>query len=205
MMTQVCGAGTGGGCRPVPAVRGSRAPGPGTYDGMTSAEQPDPDRLLATYLQDHRAGAAAGLALAQRCARSNEGTALGDVLTEIAREIDEDRQALDDIMGRLDVSESQLKSLGARAGELVGRVKTNGVLTGYSPSSRVVELEGLLAGVSGKRRLWASLSATASTRSELDEAELRALFARATSQIERLEAEHDRAAASAFARAGTTP
>jgi len=172
---------------------------------MTSAEQPDPDRLLATYLQDHRAGAAAGLALAQRSARSNEGTALGDVLTEIAREIDEDRQALDDIMGRLDVSESQLKSLGARAGELVGRVKTNGVLTGYSPSSRVVELEGLLAGVSGKRRLWASLSATASTRPELDEAELRALFARATSQIERLEAEHDRAAASAFARAGTTP
>lgn len=205
MMTQVCGAGTGGGAVRLPAVRGSRAPGPGTYDVMTSAEQPDPDRLLATYLQDHRAGAAAGVALAQRSARSNEGTALGDVLTEIAREIDEDRQALDDIMGRLDVSESQLKSLGARAGELVGRVKTNGVLTGYSPSSRVVELEGLLAGVSGKRRLWASLSATASTRPELDEAELRALFARATSQVERLEAEHDRAAASAFARAGTTP
>ena len=205
MMTQVCGAGTGGGCRPVTTFRGSRAPGSGTHAGMSSAEQPDPDRLLATYLQDHRAGAAAGVALAQRCARSNEGTPLGDVLTEIAREIDEDRQALDDVMGRLDVSESQLKSLGARAGELVGRVKTNGVLTGYSPSSRVVELEGLLAGVSGKRRLWASLSATASTRPELDEAELRALFARATSQIERLEAEHDRAAASAFARAGTTP
>ena len=38
-----------------------------------------------------------------------------------------------------------------------GRLKPNGQLTGYSPLSRVVELEGLALGITGKLALWKAL------------------------------------------------
>jgi len=41
--------------------------------------------------------------------------------------------------------------------EKVGRLKLNGQLTGYSPLSRLVELEGLELGITGKRAMWAAL------------------------------------------------
>ena len=156
------------------------------------------DHLLAVYLRDHFAGAAAGLALAERSQRANDDNPLGAVLGEIAAEIASDRNSLRDIMKALDVSEDPLKAVLGQAGELVGRLKSNGMLTHYSPSSRVVELEGLLAGVDAKRNLWRSLRVAAATRPELDLAALDALIARASSQRDRLHAEHERAALNAF-------
>jgi hypothetical protein len=154
--------------------------------------------LLAVYLRDHFAGAAAGLALAERCQRANAGTPLGDLLAEVVSEIAADRDSLHRIMDALDVSENPIKAVLGQAAELVGRLKSNGMLTDYSPSSRVLELEGLLAGVDGKRNLWQSLRAAAATRSALDVAALDALIERATSQRDRLQAAHDQAAADAF-------
>ena len=101
-------------------------------------------------------------------------------------------------MDALDVSENQVKAVLGQAAELVGRLKSNGTLTDYSPSSRVLELEGLLAGVDGKRSLWQSLKTAVASRPELDVAALDVLIERATSQRERLQAAHDEAAAIAF-------
>ena len=101
-------------------------------------------------------------------------------------------------MDRLGVTANPVKSLVAKGAELVGRLKSNGTFPRYSPSSRVIELEGLLAGVDGKRNLWSSLRLTAD-RPELDRTELEQLHARATSQHERLTIEHDKAATIAFA------
>ena len=53
---------------------------------------------LKIYLEDHYAGSTAGLELARRAAGANRGTPYGDVLEGIAREIDEDREALRAIM-----------------------------------------------------------------------------------------------------------
>jgi hypothetical protein len=156
------------------------------------------NRVLAAYLRDHLAGAAAGLALAGRCRRANDGTSLGDLLTDVELEIAEDREDLVKIMERLDVTENQVKSMAARAGEWVGRLKRNGTLFRRSPSSPVVELEGLLAGIDAKRSLWCSLRAAAATRPELDADRLGQLIDRATSQHDRLTAEHDRVAGDAF-------
>ena len=133
--------------------------------------------LLDAYLRDHRAAADAGLALAERCRRSNEGTDLAVLLGDITAEIAADRDSLDRIMTRLGVPENKLKSLASRAAELVARVKSNGVFTHYSPSSRVVELEGLLAGIDAKRSLWASLRTVADERPQLDAGELDELIA----------------------------
>jgi hypothetical protein len=154
--------------------------------------------LLATYLRDHFAAAGAGLALAERCRRSNEDNPLGTVLAEIVPEISADRDSLGEIMRALDVSEDPVKAVIGQAGELVARLKTNGVLTHYSPSSRVLELEGLLAGIDAKRSLWRSLRSAGAAQPACNAAQLDELIARATSQRERLRAEHERAALIAF-------
>ena len=172
-------------------------------DTDTTTTEDDGSKLLDVYLRDHLAGAHAGLALAERCRRSNDGTPLAVLLDGIIAEIAEDRDSLRQIMDRLDVTENKLKSIAGRAAEAIGRVKSNGTLTHYSPSSRVVELEGLLAGVDAKRNLWASLRTIADERPELDPAQLDALIQRATSQRERLLPAHHDAALVAFSATRT--
>jgi hypothetical protein len=41
--------------------------------------------------------------------------------------------------------------------EKLGRLKLNGQLTGYSPLSRMVEIEMLYIGITGKMRMWRAL------------------------------------------------
>ncbi len=119
---------------------------------MTSAS-----KYLATYLNDHLAGSTSGIELVRRAARENEGSDLGEVLAALAREIEEDRNALKEIMAGLGVREDQIKVAGGWLIEKVGRLKPNGQLTGYSPLSRLVELEGLAMGIAGKLALWRAL------------------------------------------------
>jgi hypothetical protein len=164
---------------------------------MNEAERDDADRLLRIYLQDHFAGSTAGLALVRRCRRNNP--ALEPLLAELEREIVEDRDSLESIMSRLGVQPSRAKSVFGSAAELVGRLKNNGTFTHYSPSSRVIELEGLAAGVMTKRNLWNALSTIAPDRRELDAAELDRLVERSTAQLERIMGAHRPAAAAAFA------
>jgi hypothetical protein len=115
------------------------------------------DRYLAIYLQDHLAGATGGLNLARRAAGSNEGTELGAHLAALADEIEEDRGRLLSIMEHLEVEPDRLKVGGAWVGEKLGRLKLNGQITSYSPLSRLVELEGLYVGITGKLSLWRNL------------------------------------------------
>ena len=56
-------------------------------------------------------------------------------------------------MDRLGVAQGRLKPLAAVFGERLGRLKLNGRLWGYSPLSRLDELELLQIGVVGKRML----------------------------------------------------
>ena len=64
---------------------------------MTTADasKPSPDRYLGIYLNDHRAGATAGLALAKRVLRENEGSPLADTLRSVLGEIEEEAATLD--------------------------------------------------------------------------------------------------------------
>jgi hypothetical protein len=175
---------------------------------MTEPASPgpsDPDRLLAVYLRDHFAGSTAGLALVRRCRRESAGTPLDHVLAGIDVEIDEDRRTLRGIMSRLGVEPSAFKSAVGSVSEKIGRLKGNGRLFRPSPSSRVVELEGLAAGIITKRNLWRALRAAAPERGAVDVAELETLIERATSQFERVVDAHQRAAREAFAAPGPIP
>ncbi|MBA2763197.1 MAG: hypothetical protein H0U42_00725 [Thermoleophilaceae bacterium] len=141
---------------------------------------------LHIYLQDHAAGSQVGMAMVERAAENNEGSELGAFLEQLTREIAADQQALHSIMDAVGASRSQLKEVVANIGEKAGRLKPNNQLTGYSPLSRVVELEGLLLGVSGKRALWEALDAVSASYPELDAAEIRRLHERAEAQVEGL-------------------
>lgn len=150
--------------------------------------------LLAIYLQDHLAGSTAGLELVRRARGSNEGTTYGDFLTQLESEIAEDRETLRELMRRLAVGEDRVKVAAAWTAEKAGRLKLNGRLRGYSPLSRLVELEGLSAGVTGKLSGWRALRGLAERDERLDPVELDRLIARAERQLTSL-AEHQRAAA----------
>jgi hypothetical protein len=152
--------------------------------------------MLRTYLQDHHAGATAGLELARRAAGSNSESDYGAELDRIAGEIAADREALEQVMSGLGVKPSTIKDAAGWTAEKLGRLKPNNSLLSYSPLSRVVELEGLLIGVTGKLALWESLRSALGE--SIDGIDLAALAERAADQRSRLEALRKRAAAEAF-------
>jgi hypothetical protein len=149
--------------------------------------------LLPIYLNDHLAGSTAGRDLARRAAGSNEGTEFGGFFSDLAAQIEADRAQLEDVMARLGVSRDPIKVGAAWLAEKLGRLKLNGRLLEYSPLSRVIEIEGLIAGVNGKRALWKVLAAAAPSEPRIADIDFVHLIARAEEQAGGLEVQHARA------------
>ena len=156
------------------------------------------DKLVSIYLQDHMAGAVAGVELARRLRGSNRGSPYGEELDGICDEIQSDRKELSRVMSALGARSNPIKESSAWLGEKMGRLKLNGRIAGYSPLSRLIEIEGLLLGVSGKLELWRSLHLAAGDDERLAAVDLRELIRRAEGQRKRLERLHERAARDAF-------
>ena len=156
-------------------------------------------KLLNIYLNDHLSGSVAGLELARRCRSNNQGTSLADALTDLIADIDADRSELELLMESLGAPKDRLKQAGGWAAEKVGRLKLNGQITGYSPLSRLVELEGLKLGVTGKLSLWQSLKRISNMDSRLATTDFDTLIKRAEAQIDVIEEHRQEAAARAFA------
>ena len=154
--------------------------------------------LLATYLNDHLAGATVGVELARRAKGANEGTSLGRFLGELETEIAEDRATLQAVMAQLGVGKDRFKVAAGWLAEKAGRLKPNNRLFGYSPLSRVIELEALALGVEGKRSLWDALRALEDPA--LTEFDFAALIERARRQRDQLHERRLTAAREAFTR-----
>jgi hypothetical protein len=157
------------------------------------------EKLLRIYLQDHHAGSTAGLELARRVRGNNKGNEYGETMATVVDEIAADRKALESIMDELGFGTDKIKDIGGWALEKTGRLKLNGQITGYSPLSRVVELEGLVTGITGKISLWLALLQIAPEEPRLDAARLERLRERAESQRATVEELRERAAREAFA------
>jgi hypothetical protein len=156
------------------------------------------EKRLRIYLQDHLAGSTAGLELARRSRDNNQGTTYGDPLAKVADEIDADRRALEGVMEDFGFGADRAKNLALWAVEKAGRLKPNGQLLGYSPLSRMVELEGLISGISGKLSLWRVLLELAPDEPRLDAARLERLIERGEQQRQNVEELRTRAAGHAF-------
>jgi hypothetical protein len=155
-------------------------------------------KLLRIYLQDHLAGATGGLELARRARGANEGTPYGEPLAKLADDIEADRRSLESIMDDLGFGADRAKNLGVWAAEKAGRLKLNGQLRGYSPLSRMIELDGLLTAVNAKRSLWLTLREIAGSVPELDADRIGRLAERAEQQVETLHELRSRAGREAF-------
>jgi hypothetical protein len=155
--------------------------------------------LLATYLNDHLAGAVAATELARRTAGSNRDSPYGEPLAAIAREIEEDRKVLEKLMTRFGVRKDRVKLAASWSAEKLGRLKLNGSLIHYSPLSRLEELELLALGIEGKLSLWRALRQALEADRRLAGIDLEALIKRAQSQRRRVETQRRKAAAEALA------
>jgi hypothetical protein len=154
-----------------------------------SLRNADARTRLATYLNDHLGGSVTGRQLAQRALQANRGNEYGIVLEDIARQIEEDVASLEMVMDRLGVKPDRVKEAMGWTFEKFGRLKLNGQLLGYSPLSRLVELEGLMLGITGKRAMWVALGSVLAGDPRLEGTDFDHLAERARDQrrtVERL-------------------
>jgi hypothetical protein len=144
-------------------------------------------RSLTIYFNDHLAGATGGVELARRQSDEDRAQALippRGLLGEGPRAaVRVGPHGLGYPVDRAKVA------LGWTA-EKLGCLKPNGRLRGYSPLGRLLELEGLLAGIHTKQALWCTLLGTGNA----DPQRLEALLTRAEEQATIVERMHRQAA-----------
>jgi hypothetical protein len=157
-----------------------------------------PDFLLGIYLNDHLAGATAGLELVRRMAGAHHGGPSGPTLRRLATEIADDRTVLLDVMRALRIPVRRYKVAGGWMAEKISRLKLNGRLLRRSPLSSLVELEALQIGVEGKAAGWRALRLLATGPGRLDADQFDHLIKRATEQAAAVEELRLEAAAAVF-------
>lgn len=150
-------------------------------------------RSLDVYLNDHLAGATGACELIGRFQSDNQGTPLGQILADLATEIEEDRQTLQDLMERLGAAKNPLKQATTLVMEKLSRFKL-GTSPADSGLSRLLTLETLYLGVEGKACLWRALRILAPHYDALADTNFDTLIKRAESQKSRLEQERIAAA-----------
>lgn len=154
--------------------------------------------LLGIYLNDHLAGASAGVELAKRLARAEGEWAGNGKLDRLAEEIEQDRDALLEIMATVGEPVRGLEAAAGRVLEKLGRLKPNARVVSRSPLSRVVELEAMRVAIEGKIAGWRTLRARAAADPRLDTERLDELISNGRSQATRVERLRVRAAAELF-------
>ncbi|MCL3860150.1 hypothetical protein [Actinotalea sp. K2] len=157
-------------------------------DGVPPVARIDHD-LLAVYLNDHLAGASAGVARLRRTADGLSGTPVGPDLDRVAREVEGEREELRGLLADLGVSESRSKQVALWVGERIARLKANGRLTRSSPMTPLLEVELLRSAVMGKRGLWQTL-ADLSPALGLDGPRVTALLLQTDAQLDTLDQVH---------------
>jgi hypothetical protein len=143
-----------------------------------------------------------GVELARRAKSENAGNAVGEYLDTFVDELMEDRMTLLSVMSALGLGRDLLKQGLAWVGEKLGRLKFNGQLMGYSPLSRVVELEALCLGTEGRLALWRTLRRLSRKDTRLARFDFTALITRAEHQRRTLERLRQQSSDEAFLEPG---
>ena len=156
------------------------------------------NELLGVYLNDHLAGSAAGLELAEKLRDNNQGTELGKVMAALHHDIEQDRSALEEVMGQLEVERHPVKEAAGWMLEKLSRLRLNPALTGGAELTRLLETEALSLGIEGKLAMWMALKEAAAGDPRLAAADLDRLIERARGQRRTLEPHRLAAAVRSF-------
>ncbi len=143
---------------------------------------------IATYLNDHLAGATGALELLEHLETAHAGTEVGRLAAELRADVEVDSQTLESLMERLEVDRSRTRKAAAWLGEKVAELKLR-LDDPAGGSLRLFEsLEALSLGIEGKRSLWRALATAAEEAPELRVADYEGLIRRAEEQRSRVEA-----------------
>jgi hypothetical protein len=145
------------------------------------------NELLGVYLNDHLAGSAAGIELAEKLRDNNEGTELGNTMAALRRDIEQDRATLEELMARLEVERHPVKEAAGWLLERLSRLRLNPALTGSADLTRLLETEALSLGIEGKLAMWLVLKETAAVDQQLAGTDFDRLIERARGQRRTLE------------------
>jgi hypothetical protein len=146
---------------------------------------------LATYLNDHLAGAALAVDLLEAMRDHHPNDSLGDFASAMLTEVESDRSELRRLSERVGSGSSQLKEMGAWFTEKVSRFKLD---RGPNGLGTFEALEFLGLGVLGKLALWQALGAVSAQDDRLAGMDFNRLAARAREQHARVEAKRLEAA-----------
>ena len=153
---------------------------------------------LSIYLNDHLAGAIAGLELFEHLAASREGTPLAQLLLDVKGEIEADRAELESIIARLHERDRTIRKAVGWVSERLLRLKLRAD-DPHNEGLRLFEsLEALVLGIEGKAALWRALAALPGNPRVLQGIDLARLIARAEQQSAALEPARLDAAKAAF-------
>jgi hypothetical protein len=156
------------------------------------AQQP-----IHVYLNDHLAGATAGVDLAKQAAERHDGE-LGEFFTQLADEISADHNTLTSLMDQMDAHASGAKEVLAKAGSEISEAKFSGESMDDPEFGTFLTLETLSIGVEGKLCMWKALKVVEDEYAELKSADIDTLVERARSQRDKLESKRLEVAGSAL-------
>ena len=152
---------------------------------------------LHVYLNDHLAGATAGVELVKEAAERHDGE-LGEFFTQLADEITGDFNTLTSLMDQMDAHASGAKEVLAKAGSVVSEAKFSGESMDDPTFGTFLTLETLSIGVEGKLCMWKALKTVEGDVPELASANIDTLIERAQSQRDKLESKRLELAGSAL-------
>ena len=152
---------------------------------------------LATYLNDHLAGANLALELLDHFI--TEDSADASILVPLRKEIEEDRQALKTLMATVGVAESRLRKAGSWFAGQLSEAKFNVDDDLNGPLRRFERLEALSIGIEGKLAVWCALDEARGQNAALSSLDYERLRQRASDQRSRVEALRLQAAGTALA------
>jgi len=116
---------------------------------------------LATYLNDHLAGAVVGLELAEHLESAHAGTSVGSFAAQLKADIASDRRELEELMAKNNISASRPRKAAAWLSEKLTELKLR-LDDPAGGALRLLEvLDGLSTGIEGKRLLWRALASAA--------------------------------------------
>lgn len=143
--------------------------------------------LLATYLNDHLAGATFGVDLAQKIAQDMVGTPGGPPMAQLALEIEADKAQLEQLIEALDFDQDTVKRAAAWVAEKASRLRLNRVATGSEGLALLLSMEALSGGIEAKCCLWQALQEVSAAEPAVARLDPTILVKRAEAQRDLLE------------------
>jgi hypothetical protein len=173
------------------------------FDGAPERDQDSAEAHLATYLNDHMAGAVTAIELLKSLERSHRD--LQPALAALRTDIEDDQTELRALMQRLNITERQARKLGGWLAEKATRAKVRLDDRAAGPLRLLESLEIVSLGIEGKLALWRALTSAAENSAALRIAGYERLANRAIDQRQRAEALRVEAAKAALALPATNP